>query len=319
MHLPERILCMLAAALLTANCALAQQYPAKPIRFVVPMAPGGANDIMARGVAASLSEQLGKTVVVDNRAGAEGVIGTEVVARSAADGYTWLMVSAAFTTNAAIRKLPYDSERAFDWIAKLGLGPTVLAISPALQAGSVKDVLELARKKPGEVVMASGGGFQHFGSALFKSLSGADFTIVVYKGGSLAMLDVIGGRAHVTVGSIPVWLPNIRAGKVKALATGGLKRAAALPELPTISEAGLPGYDASNWFAIATPAGTPRPIIDRINSAVAIYLRSPDTQKRYADMGAEIDMSTPEELRRMIPVDIAKWVKVAKEAGMQKE
>ena len=319
MRLLKHVLYVLSVAALTADCAFAQQYPTKPIRFVVPMAPGGANDIMARGVAAYLSEQLGRTVVVDNRAGADGVIGSEVVARSAPDGYTWLMASAAFTTNAAVRKLPYDSERAFDWIAKLGLGPTVLAVGPALQASSIKDVLEFARKKPGEVVMASGGGFQHFGSALFKSLSGLDFTIVVYKGGAPAMLDVIGGRAHVTVGSIPVWLPNIRAGKVKALATGGLRRAAALPDLPTISEAGLPGYDASNWFAMAAPAGTPRAIINRLNTEVATYLRSPETQKRYADMGAEIDISTPEELHRMIPVDIAKWVKVAKEAGMPKE
>ena len=315
MRVSSCVLSAFVAAAAFAGNAVGQQYPTKPIRFIVPMAPGGANDIMARGAAAYLSEHLGRTVIVDNRPGADGIIGTEVAARAAPDGYTLLMVSSAFTTNAAVRKLPYDPLKDFDWIAKLGLGPTVLAVGPTVPANNLKELLALARNKPG-MVIASGGGFQHFGSALFKSLSGLDFTIVVYKGGALAMLDVLGGRAHMTVGSIPVWLPNIRAGKAKGLATGGAKRAAAFPELPTISEAGLPGYDASNWFAIAAPAGVPRAIVTQLNTAVASYLKSPETQKRYASMGAEIEIGTPEELRRMIPLDVAKWTKVAKEGGM---
>ncbi len=302
-----------------AAAAADQNFPAKPIRLVVPQAPGGANDLMARSVANYLTERLGRPVVVDNRAGADGIIGTEIVARSAPDGYTLLMVSAAYTTNAAVRKLPFDPHTAFDWVAMLGTGPTVLAVGPGLPVTSVKEVLAVAKAKPGEIIMASGGGFQHFGSALFKSLSGLDFTIVVYKGGALALLDVMGGRAHMTVGAMSVWLPHIRGGKVTALATGGAKRAAALPDLPTIAEAGVPGYDANSWFALACAAGTPPAIVARLNAEVAGYLKSPDTLKRFESIGAEVDIRTPEELRRMIPIDMAKWARIAREAGLQAE
>ena len=307
------------AAQQPTSAAAEPGYPARPIRLIVPQAPGGANDIMARSVANHLSARLGRPVVVDNRPGAETVIGTEIAARSAPDGYTLLVVSAAYTTNAAVRKLPYDPYKAFDWIAMLGTGPTVLAIGSTLAASSVQDVLAIAKIKPGELIMASGNGFQHFGTALFKSLTGLDFIIVVYKGGAPAMIDVMGGRAHLAVGSIPVWLPQVRSGKVIALATGGARRAAALPDLPTIAEAGVPGYDANNWFALTAPAGTPRAIVTRLNAEVERYLKSPETQKRFESIGAEVDIRTPEEVRKMIPVDIAKWTRVAREAGISAE
>jgi tripartite-type tricarboxylate transporter receptor subunit TctC len=303
-----------------ATSAVADQnYPTRPVRLLVPQAAGGSNDIMARYIGHYLTERLGRQVVVDNRPGAEGMIGTEIVARSAPDGYTLLMASAAFTMNPAVRKVPYDPLAAFDWVAMLGSGPTVLTVGPLLPVNSVQEVLAAGKAKPGQITMATAGGFQHFGSALFRNLSGLDFVILLYKGGFPAMIDVMGGQAHMTVGSIVQSIPHIRSGKLKPLATGGAKRAATLPDLPTIAEAGVPGYDASNWWALAVSAGTPAAVIAKLNAEVARYLRLPETQKRFMDEGAEADIKTPAELRRMIPIDMAKWAKVAKETGMRAE
>ena len=309
------------AALLIATAAMAAetQFPNRPIRLLVPQAAGGSNDIMARNVANHLTQTFGKQVVVDNRPGAEGIIGTEIVARSAPDGYTLLLASAAFTMNPAVRKLPYDSLTAFDWVAKLGSGPTVLTVGPLLPVGTVKEILTIGKEKPGVVTMASAGGFQHFGTALFRSLSGVDFTILLYKGGFPAMIDVMGGQSHMTVGSIVQSIPHIRSGKLKPIATGGATRAATLPDLPTIAEAGVPGYDASNWWAVAAPAGTPPATIAKLSAAITAYLNLPETQKRFTTEGAEVDIRTPAELKKMIPLDMAKWARVAKEAGMRAE
>ncbi len=309
------------AALVSAMVANAAetQFPIRPIRLLVPQAAGGSNDIMARNVANHLTATFGKQVVVDNRPGAEGIIGTEIVARSAPDGYTLLLASAAFTMNPAVRKLPYDSLTAFDWVARLGTGPTVLTVGPLLPVGTVKEILAIGKEKPGVVTMASAGGFQHFGTALFKSLSGVDFTILLYKGGFPAMIDVMGGQSHMTVGSIVQSIPHIRSGKLKPIATGGATRAATLPDLPTIAEAGVPGYDASNWWAIAAPAGTPPSAIAKLSAAITAYLQMPETQKRFTTEGAEVDIKTPAEMRKMIPLDMAKWARVAKEAGMRAE
>jgi tripartite-type tricarboxylate transporter receptor subunit TctC len=307
------------AAQRAASAGADDSYPTRPIRLIVPQAPGGSNDIMARYIGRHLTERLGRQVVIDNRPGGDGVIGTEIVARSSPDGYTLLMASAAFTINPAVRKLPYDSLRAFDWVAMLGFGPTVLTVGPSLPANSVQEVLAAAKAKPGQITMASAGGFQHFGVALFRSLSGLDFVIVLYRGGFPAMIDVMAGQAHMTIGSIVQSIPHIRSGKLKPLATGGAKRAATLPDLPTIAEAGVPGYDASLWWALAAPAGTPANIIARLNAEVATFLRLPETRKRFTEEGAEVDIKTPEELRKMIPIDMAKWAKVAKEAGMRAE
>ena len=311
---------VLAALLIAAGARAADtHFPVRPIRLLVPQAAGGSNDIMARTVANHLTQTFGKQVVVDNRPGAEGIIGTEIVARSAPDGYTLLLASAAFTMNPAVRKLPYDSLAAFDWVAKLGTGPTVLTVGPLLPVGTVKEILAIGKDKPGVVTMASAGGFQHFGTALFRSLSGLDFTILLYKGGFPAMIDVMGGQSHMTVGSIVQSIPHIRSGKLKPIATGGATRAATLPDLPTIAEAGVPGYDASNWWAVAAPAGTPAAVIAKLNAAITAYLQMPETQKRFTNDGAEVDIKTPAELKKMIPLDMAKWARVAKEAGMRVE
>jgi tripartite-type tricarboxylate transporter receptor subunit TctC len=309
----------LTVLLMAGGAVHAQAYPVKPIRLIVPQAPGGSNDIMARYIGNWLSERLGRTVVVDNRPGADGMIGTDIVARSAADGYTILLASSAFTMNPAVRKVPYDPLKAFDWVAMLGAGPIVLTVGPSLPVNTVKEVVAAAKTQPGLITMASAGGFQHFAHALFRSLAGVDMVIVLYRGGFPAMIDVMGGQAHLTIGSIVQAIPQIRAGKLKPLATGGVKRAATLPDLPTIAEAGVAGYDAGNWWALAVPAGTPHAIVARLNAEVATYLGLAETQKRFANDGVEVDVKSPAEIRRMIPADIAKWTAVAKEAGMRAE
>ncbi len=294
-------------------------YPSKAIRFIVPQAAGGSNDIMARYVAHYLADRLGKPVVIDNRPGADGIIGTDIAARSAPDGHTLLLASAAYAMNPSVRKTPYDPRKAFDWVAMLGNGPTVLTIGPSFQVNSVKDIMALGKAKPGYINLASAGGFQHFISALFSHQAGIKATILLYKGGFPAMIDVMGGQAHMLVGSLVSAIPHIRSSKLKPLATGGTQRTALLPELPTISEAGVPGYEASNYWAVATPSGTSPAILHRLNSEVGVLLKLPETQKRFTSEGAETDHRSPAEISKMINAQLAKWAKVAREAGMATE
>ncbi len=294
-------------------------YPAKPIRLIVPFSPGGTNDVLGRMIATHLTEVLGKTVIVDNRAGAEGIIGTEIAVKATPDGYTLIVVSAAYVMNPAVRKLPYDPLKALEFIAKLGASATVLCVGPSLSVSSVKDMLAVAKSKPGQITLGSTGGFQHFATALFRNLSGQDFNIVLYKGAFPAMIDVIGGQLHATIIPIVPALPHLRSGKLKGLATGTLKRSALLPELPTLDELGVSGYEAANWYSIATATRTPPAIVKRLHTEIANYLRQPETQKRITAMGADIDIKTPDEMRRIIPAEIAKWTKVAIAAGMPRE
>lgn len=294
-------------------------YPSKPIRVIVPQAPGGSNDIMARFVGGHLGERLGKQVVVDNRPGAEGMIGTETVARANPDGYTLLMASTAFTMNpAVVKKLPYDPIKDFDWVAMFGKAPVVITIGPSLPVNSLQDLITLAKAKPNYITMASAGGFMHFVSAMFRSQAGIKAEIALYKGGAPALIDVMSGQAHMAVATIPTSGPHIRSGKVKALAVGSPKRISAMPDVPTATEAGLP-YQAEIWWAWATTAGTPEPVINRLNTEIAAILQSPETAKRFSVEAAEVWINKPADIRKMIPADIAKWEKVAKDAGMAKQ
>ena len=299
-----------------ASTSSGQAYPTKPIRLIVPFAPGGTNDILARMVATHLSQTLGESVIVDNRTGADGIIGTEIAVKAQPDGYTLLLVSTGYVMNAAVRKLPYDTRKALDFIAKLGESFVILSVGPSMPVNSVKDLLAAAKSRPGELVLASSGGFMHFASALFTSLSKHDFNIVLYRGGFPAMIDVIGGQAHATFAvSVPA-LPHLRSGKLKGLAVGTLKRAELLPDLPTLDEAGVTGYDASNWYAIATASGTPRAIVMKLHDEIARYFKNPEVHKQLVAMGAVIDVKTPDEMRKIIPAEIDKWTKVAIAAGM---
>jgi tripartite-type tricarboxylate transporter receptor subunit TctC len=296
-------------------------YPMRPIRLLVPQAPGGSNDIMARSIGGQLAARMGQQVVVDNRPGADGMIATDLVARANPDGYTLLMTSAAFTMNPAIiAKLPYDPVRDFDWAAMLGRAPVVIIAGPSLPVGSLKELIALGRAKPNYITMAQPGGFGHFVAAMFRGHAKIDATIALYKGGAPALVDVIGGHAHMSVATIVTATPALRTGKLKPLAVAGTqRRVPTLPDVPTVAEAGLPSYDASIWWAWGAPARTPAAVLNTLNKEVGAILRMPETAKRFAAEGAEPELKTPAELRQMIKADLAKWEKVAREAGMKKQ
>ena len=301
--------------------AAAQSYPSRPVRLIVPFPPGGSNDVVGRMIAAQLSTRLDKPVFVENQGGAGGLIGTEMAARSQPDGYTLLLISVAYAFNPAIYKLPYDPATAFAPVAMLGAGPVVIAVTSKLPVGSVKELIALAKEKPGELNYATAGvgSFQHLASELFKLQAGVDIVHIPFKGGGPAMMDVIAGNTQITIGSLIQMLPQIKAGKLKALGVGSASRIAALPDLPTISEAGVPGYEVTNWWGIVVPAGTPRSVIDRLNKDLTAIVASPETKKRFETEGAEPLSMSPEEVGRFITAETVKWARVVKDAGIRAE
>jgi tripartite-type tricarboxylate transporter receptor subunit TctC len=303
-------------ALLLPAAVLAQAYPEKPIRLIIPFSPGGTNDVLGRIIAQHLSETLGETVVPDNRTGFQGIIGTNLAAKAEPDGYTLVMISSAYTMNPVVYKIPYDTLTALEFVAKIGASFLVLSVGPLLPVNSVKELLDTAQRRPGEIVFTSSGGFQNFAHQLFQSVVKRKLNIVLYKGGYPAMVDVIGGQAHANLAvSVPA-LPFLRSGQLKGLAVALPKRSTLLPNLPTFDEAGVKGYSAANWYAIAAPAGTPRAIVMKLHNALARYFTSPEMEKKMTAMGAVVDIKTPDEMRKIIPAEIAKWTKVAADANM---
>jgi len=302
----------------TACAQPADTYPTKPIRLIVPFPPGGSNDIIGRYLANHLSERFGKQVVIDNRGGAGGLIGTETAANAVADGHTLLLISVAYTMNAAIYKLPYDSAKSFARVAQLGTGPAVLAMYPGLPVNSVKELIALAKAKPNTVIYATAGigSFQHFASELFRTSAGLTMVHVPYKGGGPAMIDTIAGQAHISIGSLIQFLPHFRSGKLKALGTGGAKRTSVLPDVPAIAE-DLPGYEANNWWGILAPADTQPAIVRKLNVEINRVMQLPETQKRFASEGADPVSGTPEDFSRLITTEMVKWAKVAKTANIK--
>jgi tripartite-type tricarboxylate transporter receptor subunit TctC len=246
-------LCVLAGNIGASQVAesgdAAPGYPARPIRMIVPFPPGGSNDIMGRYFGNYLTERLGRQVVMDNRAGADGIIGTEIVARAQPDGYTLLVASAAHAVNGATRKLPYDPVDSFTWVGTLGLGPSVLSVHAGVPADSVRELLAHGKANPGKPVLSTSGGYAHFTAELFHHMSGMKLIVVVYKGGFPALLDAMAGQAQISIGSLIQTLPHMNGGKIRALGTTGARRSSAAPDLPTIAEAGIPGYEANNWWA----------------------------------------------------------------------
>jgi tripartite-type tricarboxylate transporter receptor subunit TctC len=309
-------------AVITATTVFAaDSYPSKPIRLIIPFPPGGSNDIVGRLIAAKLSESLGKQVVADNRGGAGGVLGSEMAAKASPDGYTLLIISAAYGFNPALYKLPFDPVKSFVPIAKLGSGPNSLTVHPSVPASTVKELITLAKQKPGQLICgcAGVGSFQHMGTELFKMMAGIDFKIVQFKGGGPAMIDQLGGHSQFSLGSLIQTLPHIQSGKFRILGTGGLKRSAILPNVPTIAEAGVPGYEATNWWGILAPAGTPPPIVDRLDKEIKTLLSSADVQKLFQNEGADVDYLGPAEFGPFIEKEIIKWGKVVREANIKVE
>jgi len=301
--------------------AQAQDYPTRPIRLIVPFPPGGSNDVVARMVAQQLSEKLGQHVVVDNRGGAGGTVGTEAASQAAPDGYTLLAISLAHAVNPWLYKTRYDSLKSFEPVAIFASGPNVLVVHPDVPVNSVQDLLNLAKERPGKLLYATAGvgSFQHLGAELFKLMAKINTVHVPYKGGGPAMVDLMGGHVQYQLGSLIQTTPPIRSGKLKALATGGSKRNPILPDLPTISEAGVPGYEANNWWGVVAPAGTPPEIVQKLNAAVAEALNTERLKKAFAAEGAEVVRMTPAEFARFVADETAKWGKVVKEANIKLE
>ncbi len=306
-----------AAVVLLAltSVGLADDYPNRPVRLIIPFPPGGSNDVVGRLVAKQLSEVLGKQVFVDNHPGAGGVIGTQAAANAAPDGYTLLIVSLAHAVNPALYKLEYDPIKSFTPISILATGPNVLVVNPELPVHSVKELLALAKQKPGELDYASAGvgSFQHMGGELFKLMSGANIVHVPYKGGGPAMQDVISGHVKIMFSSLVQTTPFIKSGQLRALGTGGAKRSAVLPDVPTIAEAGVPGYVSDNWWGILAPAGTPAPIIEKLHKDIQAALKAPELQAVFEREGAATVEMSSAEFGEYMKAEMAKWGRVVKE------
>jgi tripartite-type tricarboxylate transporter receptor subunit TctC len=308
----------MTASALAARTACAQQYPAKPVRFVLPYgASGGAPDIVARLVAAKLTEAWGQQVVIEPRVGAGGTIGTEVVANAAPDGYTLLLTSPSHAINVTLySRLPYDAVADFAPITQLVEVPNILVVHPSLPARSVKELIALAKAKPGSLNYGSAGSgsSQHLAGELFKKMADVNMVHIPYKGGGGVVVDLIAGQLQLTFGSATS-LPYVRSGRLIALAVTTAQRVSSLPALPTIAESGLPGYEASAWYALFAPARTPRLIIDKVQTDVVRALKSPDVRERLAFETIQPVGSTSTELAEFLKREIPKWGAIVRDSG----
>jgi tripartite-type tricarboxylate transporter receptor subunit TctC len=312
---------LLLALIAGAVPASADDYPNRSIRMIIPFAPGGSNDVVGRIIANQLGQALGKQVFVDNRPGAGGVVGSDLAAKADPDGYTLLIISIAHAVDPWLYKTPFDPVKDFAPVSIIATGTNVLTVNPSVPVHSVKELLDLAKAKSGELNYASAGigSFQHLSGELFKLMAGVNIQHVPYKGGGPAMLAVIAGEDQVMFSSIVQTVPNIQNGQLRALATGGEKRSPILPDLPTIAEAGVPGYVATNWWGIVAPAGTPQPVVDKLHDTIAGLLDSADTEKFLDNEGAAPAHMSSAEFGKFIEAEIAKWGPVVKQAGMKAE
>jgi len=310
----SRLLKIGAVLLALTAGAFADDYPNKPIRLIIPFPPGGSNDVVGRLVAKYLSDQLGQQVYVDNRGGAGGTIGSDLAAKATPDGYTLLVISLAHAVSPWLHKLTYDPIKSFTPVAMFGSGTNVLAVNPELPVHSVKELIALAKAKPGELNYASAGvgSFQHLGGELFKLLAGVDIVHVPFRGGGPAMVDVIGGHTKIMFSSLIQTTPHVKTGQLRALGTGGTKRNPVLPDVPTIGET-VPGYEANNWWGMLAPAGTPPAIVEKLNKAVSVALDSPDLLKQFAAQGATVEKMMPAQFGKYIETETAKWGRVVKQ------
>ncbi|MEP7182332.1 MAG: tripartite tricarboxylate transporter substrate binding protein [Betaproteobacteria bacterium] len=321
--LTRNALALVAAFAVTAVAAPAHAqapaYPTKPIRLVVPFPPGGATDLLARDVGQKLTEAWGQQVIVDNRPGAGGNIGTELVAKAAPDGYTLEMGTVGtHAINASLySKLPYDHVKDFVPVILVAGVPNVLVVNPSVPANTVAELIAYAKANPGKLNFASSGSGTsiHLSGELFKVMAGVQMTHIPYKGSAPAVQDLIGGQVQLMFDNLPPSLPQIKAGKLRALAVTSATRAPALPDVPTIAEAGLPGFEASSWFGVLAPAGTPPAIIAKLNAEIAKWLATPEAKEKLSRQGANAAGGTPEDFAKHITVETAKWAKVVKESG----
>lgn len=299
----------------------AESYPTKPIRMIVPTSAGGTQDLLARLIGPQLSERLGKQVIVDNRPGGGQMIGTAIVANAAPDGYTLLLAAGVHAIQPVIRKLAYDPIKSFSPIALTSTVPFVLVVTPSVPANTVKELIALAKQKPGKLNFAGTGVgvTPHMSMELFRLMAGIDITIVHFKGQGPTILDLLGGHSDASMNSIPGFLPHIKSGKLKALGVTTAKRSDRLPDVPTIAEAGVPGYETRSWYGIFAPAGTPASIVDRWNKEIRETLRSDDMKKAFSDAGLELDHLGPTEFERFVRGEMRTWENVVKKANIKVE
>ncbi|MBI3935970.1 MAG: tripartite tricarboxylate transporter substrate binding protein [Betaproteobacteria bacterium] len=306
-------------ALAWAPYAAAQvEYPTRPIRLIMPAAPGGGGDFTARLVGQKLGESLGQVVIVDNRPGADGIIGARIVAMATPDGHTLLMSITSFPINPTLHpKIPFDTVKDFAPIVLLASAPLLLVVNPSLEVKSVSDLMALAKSKPGQLNYASGiGNTAHLAAELFKKMAGVSIVGVRYKGGGPAIIDLIGGRVQLYFSTIPASLAHIQAGRLRGIAVTTTKRVSLMPHVPTVAESGLPGFEVIGWFALYAPAATPTPIIAKLHKEVSAVLRMPETQQRFATQGLVPGGGAPEELDSLLRSEIVKWGTLIKELGI---
>lgn len=309
-------------AVLDINGATSQTYPNKPIRLVVPFSPGAGTDALSRILAHKMGDGLRQSIVVDNRPGAGGTIGTEIVAKAPADGYTMLFAPAAHAINPSIYpKLSYDIEKDLTPVSVCASLPVVLAVDASIPAKSVKDLVAQAKANPGTLTMASAGNGTvfHLTGELFKGASGADIVHVPFKGGAPAIAAVVGGQVNMTFETSLTVAPHVKSGKLRALAVASQSRIAVLPDVPTLAEAGYPGILSENWYGMYVPAGTPKNIVARLYTELAKALADPDTRQKLAAQGAEVRQNTPEQSAAFVRAEMAKWAKVVKQSGAKIE
>ncbi len=315
---------MLAMAALSASLGVgaagAQNYPVKPIRIVVPFAPGGPNDILARVIGQKLAEVWGQQVIADNRPGGGTVIGTEIVTKSPPDGYTLLMVSTSHTSNPSLRKLPYDPIHGLEPVILVAAAPNVLIAHPSLPAKSVKELIAVARSRPDQVAYGSGGAgtSTHLSGAMLAQMGGVRMVHVPYKGGGPATIDLLSGQITWMFGTILPSMPHIRSGRLRALAVTSTKRTPVLPDVPPVADT-LPGFEASSWYGVSAPGGTPKDVVAKLNQEIARILNSAEMRERLSHEGAEVMGGRPEQFGAFYRAEIEKWAKVIRAAGIKLE
>ena len=318
-----RLSAALGFALLAAAAAPAlAQYPNKPVRIVVPYPPGGTSDILARLTAARLTESMGQPFLVENRPGASGTIGSQAVAKSAPDGYTLVLGTiSSHGIVSAVSTTPYDPVRDFAPVTVIGSTPNVIAVHPDLPAKNLVELLKLAREKPGKLNFGSTspGGSPHMSAELLKMMAKVDMVHIPYKGAGPMLTDLIGGQIQIGFDNLPSSMGHIKSGKVRAVAVTTTKRWPGTPDVPTVAESGVPGYEVSGWFGLLAPAGTPKPVIDALYKAVSAMLKQPDVQKQMLELGAEPGGNTPDAFGKQIAAEVEKWKKVVAITGVKVE
>lgn len=311
---------VIACSLLPAFALAAENYPSKPVRIVVPYGPGGITDRLARLVGQRLSTTWGQPVIIENRPGAGTNLGSELVANANADGHTLLWAGIANTVGPALyAKLPYDPIKDFAWVTNIAKVPVLLVSHPSFPARNAKELIKLAKAKPGTLAFGTAGiaTSGHLAGELFKTAAGVDMTHVPYKGSSQALIDNLSGQVPLYFGAMASPMPHVKSGRLRAIAVTTLKRSSALPDVPTLDEQGLKGFETATWYGVAAPAGTPKDIIKKLHAEIVRIIKLPDVRERLASEGADFVGDTPEELTAFVKSEIAKWAKVAKQAGMK--